>query len=110
MPVGGLLVLGVATWTPLSCTRRERTAEERGASTFARACAGCHGMDGRARAAAGLAKPPRDLTDPEVQSRLDDEALRRVIREGQGAMPPFGANLSAEEVDDVIRFVRSLRR
>jgi mono/diheme cytochrome c family protein len=54
--------------------------------------------------------PPRDLTDPVLQARLGDDALRETIRYGKGRMPPFGAALSEQEVSDVIAYVRTLNR
>jgi mono/diheme cytochrome c family protein len=54
--------------------------------------------------------PPRDLTDPVLQSHLSDETIRETIRHGKGQMPPFGANLADEETADVILYVRTLRR
>lgn len=52
--------------------------------------------------------PPRDLTDPELQARLRDDAIRETIRYGKGQMPPFGAALSDGDVSDVIQYVRTL--
>lgn len=83
---------------------------ERGQGVFMRACAGCHGPDGRGTHPPGFKVPPRDLTDPVLQSHLSDDALRDTIRHGKGQMPPFGANLSDEELSDVILYVRTLRR
>lgn len=54
-------------------------------------------------------KPP-NLSDPELQRRLSDTAIRRVIREGKGQMPPFGKMLTDEEVSDLLLYLRSLAR
>jgi len=50
------------------------------------------------------------LTDPELQARLGDAALRETIHFGKGQMPPFGAALADTEVSDVVLYVRSLNR
>jgi mono/diheme cytochrome c family protein len=52
---------------------------------------------------------PADLTAPAVQAKTD-EALRRVILEGKGEMPPFRRLLTDDEVRALIAHVRSLRR
>lgn len=56
----------------------------------------------------GLAKPPRDLTNPEFHARVTDEDLRRVIRIGKGQMPAFGGLMGAEDLNAVIAFIRTL--
>jgi mono/diheme cytochrome c family protein len=58
--------------------------------------------------AQSLPSPPRDLSTPSYQSQVSDEELLRIISEGKGAMPGAGDVLSAEEVRDVLAFVRLL--
>lgn len=77
---------------------------------FLRSCAGCHGPDARGGHPPGFTVAPRDLTDPSLQTRLNDEALRETIRFGKGQMPAFGAALVPEDVSDLVTYVRTLRR
>jgi len=84
------------------------TPAGRGARTFARTCAGCHGADGRGAPRPGFATPPRDLTRPEFQAQKTDEQLRHSIRVGKGLMPAFGGLMGDEEIANVIAFVRTL--
>ena len=56
-----------------------------------------------------MVAPPRNLTDPEFQAQRTDEDLRLVLRNGKGAMPPFGVLLSEEQVRDVIAYIRTLQ-
>jgi mono/diheme cytochrome c family protein len=93
-----------------ACRHKERTPVERGFGVFMRSCAGCHGPDARGTRPPGFSVPPRDLTDPELQAHLSDDAIRDTIRHGKGQMPPFGAALSETDVSDVIQYVRSLNR
>jgi mono/diheme cytochrome c family protein len=95
---------------PLGCRHRPKTSLERGQGTFIRSCAGCHGPDGRGSHPPGFTVAPRDLTDPLLQARLSDDALRETIHYGKGQMPPFGAALPAEEVSDLIGYVRAIAR
>jgi cytochrome c len=74
-----------------------------------RRCSVCHGNSGEGNAAIakayGVQMPI--LGSKNVQS-LDDAALRKVIAEGQGKMKPV--TLSEAETEDVIAFLRSLKK
>jgi mono/diheme cytochrome c family protein len=51
-------------------------------------CAGCHGPQGHADGplAKGLAKLPRDFSDPTWRSKTSDDAMRKVILKGGAAV------------------------
>jgi mono/diheme cytochrome c family protein len=100
----------VAFIAATGCHHPERTPVERGQGVFLRSCAGCHGPDARGTHPPGFTTPPRDLTDPVLQARLDDAALRETIRYGKGQMPPFGAALVPDDVNDLVAYVRTLKR
>jgi cytochrome c6 len=72
-----------------------------GAEIYKTKCAMCHGSDGNL--GIGGAKK---LTE----SQLDLAALKTQIKKGKGTMPPFEAQLSAEEIDAVADFVMGLRK
>jgi cytochrome c553 len=80
----------------------------KGKTLFSR-CAICHGNSGEGNEAIakalGVKKPV--LSSQEVQS-LDDAALKKIIGEGKGKMQ--AVKLSDAEVEDVIAFVRSLKK
>ena len=80
----------------------------KGKALFGR-CAMCHGNSGEGNAAIGkalnVAMP--DLSSQVVQS-LDDAALKKVIVEGKGKMQ--AVKLSDAEAEDVIAFIRSLKK
>jgi len=73
-----------------------------GQQVFVARCASCHGSDGN-----GGELGPAITT--RVPSRTDDD-IRTLLRQGlpSSGMPAF-ANLSGAEVDDLIRYVRTLR-
>jgi mono/diheme cytochrome c family protein len=93
-----------------ACRHVKKTPAERGEGVFLRSCAGCHGPDARGTHPPGFTVAPRDLTDPELQTRLDDAALRDTIRFGKGRMPAFGAALLDEDVSNLVLYLRTLRR
>jgi mono/diheme cytochrome c family protein len=77
---------------------------ENGAAIFGANCAACHGEN----AAGGSVGPT--LVSAEVKAKEDDY-YREVILNGiQGAaMPAWGDRLGAQEIEDVIAFLRSLQ-
>jgi mono/diheme cytochrome c family protein len=80
----------------------------KGKALFSR-CAICHGDTGEGKEVMAKALDVKIpvLGSKEVQA-LDDAALKKVIVEGKGKMK--AVSLSDVEVDDVIAFVRSLKK
>jgi len=83
-----------------------------GAKIFAEACAKCHGSDGAPSASMKRSLKVRDLTDPALQKRLTDAQIRKQIANGSSnrLMPAFGDNLNKEQMDAIVKFVRTLKR
>ena len=78
-----------------------------GQSVFKDKCALCHGVDGRGNTPLGKQLQAADLRSKKVQN-LSDEKLQKIIHDGQANMPPFADQLSAEEINHLVRFVRAL--
>lgn len=77
-----------------------------GASLYADNCAKCHGTDGR-----GLKSlNPPDFTDAKWQSANSDSALAGSIGVGKGVMPGYKNSLSAQQINALVRQVRSFAR
>jgi mono/diheme cytochrome c family protein len=81
-----------------------------GAQIYAQRCVLCHGPEGKGdgAAAAGLNPKPRNHTDGSYMNAQTDQQLTEVIKNGKGAMPPWGAVLSESEIQAVLKHVRSL--
>jgi mono/diheme cytochrome c family protein len=76
-------------------------------------CKDCHQMNGTAVASVAKAMQKkgvtmRDLKAKEVQSQTD-EALKKAITEGSGKMQAV-KTLSAPDADNVVAFVRTLKK
>ncbi|MFQ5714913.1 MAG: c-type cytochrome [Candidatus Scalinduaceae bacterium] len=81
-------------------------------------CAPCHGDAGKGDGkyyASGLEPKPRNFTDSEFMSRVQDEYLLEVIKKGTAAFgrspycPPWGDTLKEDEkVWNIIFFLRTL--
>ena len=70
-------------------------------------CAGCHGPDGVGATAAGKAMKVRDFHAPEVQKETDAE-LTDIIANGKNKMPKYADKLKADEIKDLVGYVRGL--
>lgn len=102
---------------PLARTSVPQGVEPVGPSSalFARRCSVCHGATGRGdgAAAAGIHPKPRDLRDAQWQQSVTDEQLRAVIlggglARGLSASMPSHGDLNAQQVQELVGFIRSL--
>ena len=98
---------------PLSAQSQDAAA---GKETYEQYCALCHGPQGQGDGSlsANLDPKPRNHTDGAYMNALTDDHLLKVIGEGGAAaglapiMPAWKDILSAQQIQDVIAFVRTL--
>lgn len=69
-------------------------------------CVRCHGVLGRGDGPQGRMFNATDLTNSAFQTRVTDEAIAAVIKQGRGAMPPFA--LPDATIASLVRLVRLL--
>jgi mono/diheme cytochrome c family protein len=98
-----LLLVCLAAAVSLPALAQEPSA----ADTFKARCAMCHGADGSADTPAGRIFKAAALTDPMVTTKSDDE-LHTVIKNGKNKMPPFKTQLTDQQIDAVIGYIRKL--
>lgn len=82
-----------------------------GKDRYEKLCAGCHGLDGKARtkSAGAMAVRPTDLSEYLMESMKDGE-IYWVIANGVGErMPAFGGGLTETERWQTVWYVRELR-
>jgi mono/diheme cytochrome c family protein len=81
-----------------------------GKPVYDKSCRTCHGPEGQGNAviAKMLKVELRHLGSPEVQAKSDDE-LKNIIVKGSGKMAPV-ANVKGKALDDVVAFVRTLKK
>ncbi|HQX56143.1 MAG TPA: cytochrome c [Pyrinomonadaceae bacterium] len=70
-------------------------------------CAKCHGADGRADTPKGREVDADDLTSSATK-RASTAKLLRVITKGKGDMPSFAKKLTAEQIRQISRYIRTL--
>jgi mono/diheme cytochrome c family protein len=51
----------------------------------------------------------KDLGSAEVQKQSDDE-LTALIAKGKGKMPAYDGKLSKDQISDVVKFIRTLKK
>jgi len=80
-----------------------------GAETYASKCKLCHGADGTPPAAMAKSMGIKDLKSDEVQ-KMSDADLKMVVEKGKGKMTGFAGKLTPAQIDDVVKYVRTLKK
>jgi cytochrome c6 len=78
-----------------------------GADTYKAKCAMCHGQDGSGNTPVGQRLKVRDLRSADVQNQ-SSESIAGIVTNGQKAMPAFAKSLSADQIKDVVGYLRSI--
>ena len=80
-------------------------------------CAQCHGVKGDGKGinvTKDFATDPRNFTDSVEMAKRSDADIKSVIKDGGPSisksplMPPWGATLSAAQVDDLLAYIRKM--
>jgi mono/diheme cytochrome c family protein len=81
-----------------------------GQAAYDKSCKSCHGADGtpNANIAKMMKVDIKDLKSPEVQA-LSDADIKTIITAGKGKMHAV-ASVTGSAVDDVVAYVRSLKK
>ena len=105
--VGGLRVAmaGLLLLLGVRLAAAQENGKAAGAATFKAKCVLCHGADGAGNTPLGKQLQAANLRSKEVQ-KLSDEELHKVVHDGQANMPPFGEQLTDDEISQVIQYVR----
>ena len=77
-----------------------------GPDLFKARCVLCHGDDGKGATTLGKQMKASDLNSSKVQLQKN-AALKQVITNGKGNMPPFGAVLSDDQINQLLKYVRT---
>lgn len=105
-----LLVSGL--FLSVSTTAFAKGDAKAGKTVFAQNCATCHGATGKGdgAAAAALNPKPANFAKGKFKYGSSDSAIAATIKNGKGAMPPWGSVLSAKDIDNVVAYVKSLKK
>jgi cytochrome c oxidase cbb3-type subunit III len=113
-PLKVFLALGFLSWS--LAVSSWLLAAEKTASLFQELCSVCHGVGGKGDgpSARGLEPKPADFTDCKAMAKDSDDVLLRIIKGGgqsvgrSSVMPAWGEALSAQQIDELIKFIRGL--
>lgn len=78
-------------------------------------CMKCHGTDGKGETKAGKKLRVKDYTDAAVQEKMTDAEMIKTITEGVTAeggkekMKSYKDELSADEIKDLVAFIRKFK-
>ncbi len=77
-------------------------------------CAKCHGADGKGQTKVGKKLKLKDYTDAKVQAELKDDEMIKVTSEGyfvdgKEKMKAFKDELSADEIKDLVAYIRAFK-
>lgn len=82
---------------------------ETGAEIYKTRCSACHGANGAGDTMLGKNMKLRSLASPEVQQESDEDLIR-ITSKGRNKMPSYERKLSKEQIEDVVKYIRSLKK
>ena len=86
-------------------------AEDTSADIWKAKCKSCHGEDGKAKTKMGEKEKIPDISNAAWQKRHSDDQLKDVITNGSkenAKMKAFKDKLTPEQIDGLVKYVRSL--
>lgn len=84
-------------------------AADAGADLYKAKCASCHGASGAGDTAMGKNLKLKDLGSAEVQKQSDAE-LTTVIEKGKKPMPAYEGKLTQDQIQDLVKYIRTLKK
>lgn len=104
------MIITILTAAVLSATAVSAADAKAGQAVYDKSCKSCHGADGSGNPSVAkmMKVEMKSLSSPEVQA-MSDADIKKVITEGKGKMQP-AKTVSGGAVDDVIAYVRSLKK
>lgn len=100
-PIAVLVAVGLLSFTAL--------AAESGADLYKQKCQSCHGADGTPNPAMAKSMGLKDLKSDDVQKQSDAD-LKTTVSKGKAKMPAFSGKLTDPQIDEVVKYVRSLKK
>ncbi|MBN1209831.1 MAG: cytochrome c [Myxococcaceae bacterium] len=85
---------------------------EDSAAVWKAKCKSCHGEDGKAETKMGKKEKISDISTEAWQAKHSDDDILKVITEGSkenAKMKPFKEKLTPEQIDGLVKHIRSLK-
>ncbi|HTR25441.1 MAG TPA: cytochrome c [Terriglobales bacterium] len=80
-----------------------------GGAEFKVKCAPCHGARGGGETKLGQHLRVRDMGSADVQMQSDSQ-LTEIVRKGRGKMPAYEGKLKKEQIEELVRYIRTLKK
>jgi mono/diheme cytochrome c family protein len=96
-----LYLFGSTSCTP-KATLEVPEAYKKGQKVFHKICSNCHGSDGMGK----HTKAPKLIDEEYLAANFTDDDIRETILNGTDKMPPQKKNVSAEEITEIIKYLR----
>jgi mono/diheme cytochrome c family protein len=96
-----LALFGITSCTP-KATLEVPDAYQKGQNVFHKICSNCHGSDGMGK----HTKAPKLIDEEYLAANFTDDDIRETILNGTDKMPPQQKNVSAEEITEIIKYLR----
>src|SRR5579864_7339004 len=84
-------------------------AADSGADLYKTKCAMCHGPDGKGETAMGKRLGIKDLGSADVQKQSDAD-LTTVVTKGKGKMPGYEGKLTGDQIQELVKFISTLKK
>jgi mono/diheme cytochrome c family protein len=84
-------------------------AADSGADVYKAKCASCHGAEGKGDTAMGKSMKLKDLASEDVQ-KMSDADLTTIVEKGKKPMPGYEGKLTKDQITEVVKYVRSLKK
>ena len=84
-------------------------AADSGADLYKAKCQSCHGANGTPNPAMAKSMGLKDLGSADIQGKSDAD-LKTSVDKGKGKMPAFNGKLTDAQIDEVVKYVRTLKK
>lgn len=84
-------------------------AQDDAAALYKAKCSSCHGADGKGDTPVGKKLGVKAFSDPEV-AKNSDQAWFETTKKGKGKMPAYDGKLTDPQINDLVKFMRSLAK
>ena len=96
-----LSIFGTTSCAP-KATLEVPEAYKKGQNAFHKICSNCHGSDAMGK----HTKAPKLIDEEFLAPNFTDDDIRETILNGTDKMPPQKKNVSAEEITEIIKYLR----
>lgn len=97
-----LILLSSVTACAPQPTKEVPQEFKKGQEYFHRACSNCHGSDAMGK----TTKAPRLIDTDYLEKEFSNDEIRESVLNGTDKMPPQKNNVSADEITEIIKYLR----